>query len=129
MEVLNLATSESISGPNLPAPDDSGCAAFDSNSNYVYYVEGRLGVDDGAAVFRIAGEFCWGGTREGLARVLFLRGCSCSPHDIPLDCAAGGCRERGSDAWRCCTDAFGVAHAVECLLFIALQRCPSQASK
>ena len=64
MEVLNLATSESFSGPNLPAPDDGGCAAFDSNSNYVYYVEGRLGVDYGAAVFRIAGEF-WRGREVG----------------------------------------------------------------
>ena len=131
MEVLNLATSESFSGPSLPAPDSSGCAAFDSNSNYVYYVEGEDGVDDGAAVFRIAGELCGGGkgVEGGGLRACYLRGCGCSPHDTHLDCAAGGCREKGSCAWSCCADAFALAHAVDRLLFIALQRCPSQASQ
>ena len=74
MEVLNLATSESFSGPSLPAPDSSGCAAFDSNSNYVYYVEGEDGVDDGAAVFRIAGELCGGG-KGGEEGGACARGC------------------------------------------------------
>ena len=55
--MLNLATGESSPGPSLPAAASNGCAAFDPDSGYVYYVEGYRG--DPASkegVFRIAGE-------------------------------------------------------------------------
>ena len=40
VEVLNLATGESSQGLNLPSASSGGCAAYDSGSGYVYYMEG-----------------------------------------------------------------------------------------
>ena len=67
VEVLNLATGNSSLGPSLPAAAGSGCAAFDSDTGYMYYVEGIEGVE-GAAVFRIASEL-----RERMLRATMSR--------------------------------------------------------
>ena len=56
--MLNLATNEATPGPRLPAGAARGCAAFDPNSGYVYYVEGFRGSDgnDDEGVHRMPGE-------------------------------------------------------------------------
>ena len=41
--VLNLATGETLAGPGLHEASVSGCAAVDSENDYVYYVEGISG--------------------------------------------------------------------------------------
>ena len=53
MEVLDLASGVSFPGPSLPDASSSGCAAYDSDSGYVYFVDGRR---EAQGVFRIAGE-------------------------------------------------------------------------
>lgn len=44
VEVLNLATGETTTGPKLPSAARAGCSAFDSSTGYVYYVAGIDGV-------------------------------------------------------------------------------------
>ena len=63
-EVLNLATGVSSPGPTLPSASANGCAAWDPDSGYVYYVEGFGGVA-GKGVFRIAGR-SWAGHLRAL---------------------------------------------------------------
>ena len=60
MEVLDLSTPNFMGrylGPRLPAASGAGCAAYDSDSGYVYYVAGDSA--DAAAdgeVYRIGGK-------------------------------------------------------------------------
>ena len=56
VEVLNLATGERHPGPSLPAAAWGGCAAFDSQAGYVYYVQGLSSDGSKQSVFRVAGE-------------------------------------------------------------------------
>ena len=54
--MLNLATGETYQGPKLPANSSEGCAAYDSESGFVYYVVGDgVGAADGL-VYRISGK-------------------------------------------------------------------------
>ena len=54
LEVVNLATGKtSFERGRLPKASASGCAAFDSDSGYIYYVEGVTKNKTTAGVFRI----------------------------------------------------------------------------
>ena len=54
LEVVNLATGKtSFERGRLPKASASGCAAFDSDSGYIYYVEGATKDTTTAGVFRI----------------------------------------------------------------------------
>ena len=109
VEVLNLATGESSMGPKLPAAASSGCAAFDSSSGFVYYVEGVRRDGSQQGLYRIAGESKF--LRACLS--LLLRACLSAlllPMfcfvTLPLECAAGY-RGKGAGAWCCCIASFG----------------------
>ena len=55
---MNLATGERSPGPSLPVAFGNGCAAFDSDSGFVYLLEGFDDnyEEENPGVFRIAGE-------------------------------------------------------------------------
>ena len=54
--MLNLATGETYQGPKLPAASSEGCAAYDSESGFVYYVAGDAVGNATGAVYRISGK-------------------------------------------------------------------------
>lgn len=53
VEVVNIVTGEQAWGPTLPAKAEMGCAAYDSESGYVYYIEGDRDDDFEEGVYRI----------------------------------------------------------------------------
>ena len=57
VEILNLATGERSSGTPLPEPSAFGCATFDSDDGYVYYLDGMLLSGSGSeGVYRMKGK-------------------------------------------------------------------------